>query len=314
MRLRMLLAAAVLLLPASASADEGEALRQRLDAVAPSIAVVKCVLHMKWSQEGVPGDQESPMDGRAAVVDPSGILVVRGTTVGADTQEQRTWRKENPGGQMKLTAEDIRVILPPDAKEHPAAVLLMDARLELAFLQVLDLGTTRLPAIDLTQSAVPRLGQTLAGVSRDKEGYGHAAGVWTLYASGRLEKPAAMWLAAGDFDVAGLPVFTLDGKACGILSEQSAVEGAGDEDEAARTVILPLETVLKSLDAARKKVPEVVARVEAERKAAAAATEAGKEPEKEAAKEPEAVPPPKEPVEPAKPGAAEPPKPPGQPR
>jgi hypothetical protein len=304
--------AAVLLASTTVSADEGEALRARLEAVAPSVAVVKCVLHMKWNTGGSPGEEETKMDGRAAVVDPTGILVIHGPTVGADTQKQRDWRTENPSSQMKLTAEDIRVILPPDDTEHPAAVLLMDSRLELAFLQVLDLGTKRLPAIDLSQGTAPRLGQTLAGVTRDAEGYGHAPGVWTLYASGRLEKPAPMWLAGGDFNIVGLPVFTLEGKPCGILSQQSAVEGAGDESETdSRNVILPLDSVLKSLEAARKKVPEVVARVEAERKAAAAAAKDGeKEPAKEPAKDPEEKPtPPKEPPGPPPPTPPETPKP-----
>ena len=311
MRLRATVYGAVLLVAAAASADEADVLKARLDATAPSIAVVKCVLHMRWNSEGTPGENESPMEDRAAIVDPSGILVVAGSSVGADSPEQSEWREKRPGSNMKTTAENLRVIFPPDATEHPAAVLLFDARLRLAFVQVLELGSTKLPAVDLSQGAAPRLGQTLVGVTRDTQAFGNAPGIWTLYAAGKIETPSAAWIAAGQFNALGLPVFALDGKPAGVLSQLSSVEGAADPEEATtRTVILPLESVTKSLEAARKKLPEVLARVEAEKKAAAAAAKEPEPPKKEEKKDEET---PKEPAAPA-PAAPEPSKPPEQPK
>jgi hypothetical protein len=257
---RTLLAlAAALILATGAGADETADAARHLDALAPTIAVVKCVLHVQWSSGESSKDSEQDMDVRGAVVDPTGIVLTRASSLGGETPELKAWLRENSGAQYKSVPENLRVVLPPDAAERPAVVLAMDGRHDLAFLQVLDLGETRLPAVDLGAGTSPRLGQTLFGVSRDGEGYGHAPGIWTVYPAGRLEKPMAMWLAGGDFNVVGLPVFALDGKPCGVLSEQSAVEGAaetGEQDK--RLVILPLDPVVKSLEAARRRLPEVL--------------------------------------------------------
>jgi hypothetical protein len=243
----------------------------RLEAVAPSIVVVRGVLETRWSNGQAGEEDESAIDERGAIVDSRGIVMVQGSSVGGDSAALRRWREQNPGSTYESTPGRLEVLVAPEMKEHRAVVLLQDSRLDVAFLLVLGLEGKTLPHVDLAVEGPIRLGDTLVGVTRRARGFDYAPEAKTLYAASRIEKPRVMWAIAGDFAGIGLPVFDLSGKAVGVtLSQETSEESAEDSEQ--ETFLLPLESVRKSLDAARKRMPEVLAK-ESAREAAASKAE-----------------------------------------
>ena len=72
----------------------------------------------------------------------------------------------------------------------------------------------------------------------------------------RIEAPRRMWDFTGEFSEAGLPVFDLAGNAVAVLTNQQSAEGADEDGGSHHDVFArPLAPVLKSLEAAQKRVP-----------------------------------------------------------
>jgi hypothetical protein len=122
------------------------------------------------------------------------------------------------------------------------------------------------PAIDLAAGAEPVLAQDLRSVWRDSRGFDFAPAMRRHYVSGRIDKPRRMWSLAGDDLVAGLPVFDAAGRPVGVAVDQESSEGAEEESET-RTLLLPLADAIRSLEQAKKRVPEAVQRAKEEKAA-----------------------------------------------
>ena len=225
--------------------------------MAPAVVAVHGTLVQREGGQ----EEEDAFDGVGVVVDPSGIVMLRNKTVGGTS-----------GGTGGATPTSLHVLFGSDPTEHPAAILAQDSRLDLAFLQVLDAKDKALAHVDLAKGATPRLGQDLLGVRRASRGFDFAPVVEALYVSSRVEKPRPLWGVRGDFDEPGLVVFARDGTPVGVLSHLAAAEASAGADEPDEdTFSVPLDAVLKSLESARKKAPEVIAKAaEAKAKAAAA--------------------------------------------
>ena len=102
----------------------------------------------------------------------------------------------------------------------------------------------------------------------------------------------------GDFMDRGLPVFDLAGAPVGVVIDQPAASGIESEGEDVEVFILPIDVVAKSLDLARKRIPEAVAKAKKE-------AESPKEGESAMGETPPA--PPKPPESPDAPDAPKPP-------
>lgn len=270
-----LFGAAALAAPARAEDLTPEAL---VEQKAPAIVSLKYVLKYEGG--------ERPQDARGAVVDPTGLVVLA---------------NEYLGGQ-DVKATGIKVLFGADPKEWESVVVARDSTLGLAYVQVIGLEKA-VPSIDLSKGAEPKLAQDLTLVWRDTRGFDFAPGISRHYVSGRVEKPRAMWMLGGDGVSVGMPLFDTAGKPVGISAYQAGSEGS-DDDNGNRTVLLPLADAIKSLDAAKKRVPDAVAKAAEAKKAspepgtegaAPAATPPGMaEPQQPAPKEPA----PKEPAPP----------------
>lgn len=250
-------AALVLAVPARAAdaPPAGADLESLGEAVAPAIVSLKVVY--TWGS----GEEEDTWWSHAAVVDPSGLLVV-GVATDSD-------------GRLKI--KSVHVLFGSDPKEWPAVLVAKDTQLGISWIQVLGLEGRTLPHVDLAKgladrSAAPRLGEPLFGVTRLGRGFDYAPSVRRLYFTSRIESPRRMWDFTGDFGEAGLPVFDLAGRPVALLAEQASAEGA-DEDggQSSETFALPLDVVSKSLEMARKRVPDAL------KKAAASAADGGKD-------------------------------------
>ena len=248
-----------------------------LEQRAPAIVSLKFILKADGN--------ESQTEVLGTVIDPTGLVVLPNADLGGDG----------------VKASDVKVLFGSDPKEWEAVIVARDKVLSLAYLQVLGLGEKGVPAIDFVAGPEPKLGLGLYGVSREGRGFDFAPSIQRCYVSSRVEKPRLMWGVSGDFATAGLPVFDMAGRAVGLLADQDSSEGAAQEGESTTTgtFLLPLADVTRSLAAAKKRVPEAVAKAEA----------AKKEPPPEAApKAPEAPKAPDAPKAPETPKAPESPK------
>ncbi|HVG94597.1 MAG TPA: hypothetical protein VND21_09125, partial [Planctomycetota bacterium] len=211
---------------------------------APAIVSVKLVLRF--------GDNEVPREARGTVVDPSGIVLLADGWMGDDNYRP----------------QDLKVLFGTDPKEWPSVLVARDRLLHVAFLQVIGLEKP-VAAIDLAKGTELKVGQDLQSVWRDSRGFDYAPGLKRHYVSGRVEKPRLLWALSGDGIDQGMPLFDASGRPVGVAAEQESSSGAEEEDAEARTFALPLADVVKSLEQAKKRVPEAVAK----------AKEAGQEPE-----------------------------------
>jgi hypothetical protein len=109
-----------------------------------------------------------------------------------------------------------------------------------------------------------------------------------------------MWNFAGDFGTEGLPVFDLEGRPVGVIARQNGSEGA--DDHGSDTFVLPLKDVRRSLEQAKKRVAEAVAKAkqakDSEKPEGATPAATGKE---GAAPSPEPTPAPAPPTKPKDP-------------
>jgi S1-C subfamily serine protease len=236
--------------PLAAAADE-TSLEARLAEKAPAIVTIKVVLRA--------GEREGTREIRGVVVDPSGLVLASASSLA-------------PGNRSPVR---MHVIVGDDPKENPAVLVARDSALGLAYLQVLD--AKDLASVDLSKGAAARVGQDLFGVSRSERTFDFTPKVSRLYVTGRLEKPRPLWDFAGDFFETGLPVFDLSGAPVGVLVDQAAPSGVDSEGEESEIFILPVDAVARSLDAARKRVPDAVARAKKEPEAKPAADAPGGE-------------------------------------
>jgi S1-C subfamily serine protease len=240
--------------PAAAVPD----LESHLDAIAPAIVTLQVLLKYE-------GDFEGTTWAHGAIVEPSGLVMLSNADLGA--------------GEAKIA--DVKVLLGNDPKEWQAVLVARDSALDLAYVQVLGLGEKRLPALDLAKAlearaSEPRLGETLFGVTRAGRGFDYAPAIRRLYFSCRIESPRRMWDLTGEFFESGLPVFDLAGRAVAVLVNQASTEGADEGGGSHEDVFaLPLAPVVKSLAAARRRVPDALEKADKAKKDAKEA-EAGK--------------------------------------
>jgi hypothetical protein len=210
-----------------------------LDRIAPSIVTLKFV----WRSP----TKETAWDLRGALVDPTGLVLT--------FNDYLIWKDAVPVG--------MRVVVAGDPTEHPAVIAVRDADRKLAYVQILGLGAKKLPAIDLAAGAEPRVGQDVLSVWRDDAAFDHSPWLLRAYVSSRLEHPRASWGLGGDSVTPGLPVFDEAGLPLGVAIEDGPPENPAEGGTGKRTLLLPLAEVVQSVAAARRLVPDAVAKATA---------------------------------------------------
>jgi hypothetical protein len=155
---------------------------------------------------------------------------------------------------------------------------------------VLDLGERRLPAVDLAAGREPGVGEAVASVSRLGRGFAYAPRYTKARVTSFADRPRRCWDLATDASEAGLLYFALTGAPLGVLAYLPGAEGTAAGQPAKR--LLPMDVVRKSLESARKRVPEAI-----EKARAAKGADVPKEPDvPKPPNVPEEPPPPKEPA------------------
>jgi hypothetical protein len=278
----------VLAVPALASGEEPAASRapsasaaaptpaQLLDRLAPTVVTVKYVLKTRLSMGGQSQDDESSTEARGVLVDPSGIVMLSNTHLEGAGGMMRRFRRQ--GVDMQATPSDFKVLFGNDPAEHDALLLGRESALGLAYVQILSVEGLRLQPADLSRTAAVEVGQSLWGVNRLGRGFDYAPTIDVLRVTGRVEKPRAMWDVSGTFSGVGLPVYDASGVAVGVLANQEGAEGASSgggggmmallQGGGGQSFVLPLDTVRRSLEAAKKRAPVVLEKARAEAKPA----------------------------------------------
>ena len=274
------MAALVAVLPFAAFAEDPAAApktpAQLLESKAPSIVSIKCVLKVQLSLMGQSQEMERNKECRGVVVSARGLVLTANSNFEAGGAAGGAIG-QMLGGQieMKAVPSDVRVMFGNEVEEHPAALVARDSNLDIAFVQILDLGEKQLPFVSLAPGgAKPEIGAELYVATRLGRAFDCAPSVGKLAVTASLDKPRRMWAVSGDFMVPGHPVFDLAGQPMGVLSVQQGSEGvdeggedgglgalfaAGDLQDSIQLVVLPLEEVHKQYQAAEKRAEEAIA-------------------------------------------------------
>lgn len=235
--------------------------------VAPAVVNVRFVLRA--------GERERPGTTVATAIDPSGLLLADNTAF----------------GEGRTRAVDLKVTVAGESAEHDAVVVVRDSVLNVAWLQVVRREGV-IPAVDLGAGDDPVLGQDLRSVTREARGFDHAPTVARHYVASRVEKPRLMWAVGGDELGAGRPVFDGKGALVGVSAVQAGVASGDGDDGGGGNFVLPLAVVRRSLESARKRVPEAIERATTKPEDDAAPDDA---PKPEGAPKPEEAPKPEQP-------------------
>jgi len=190
--------------------------RSLLDRYAPTIVNLRVTLASEMEGSGAP-PEEATDEVRGAVVDPSGLILVWNSNLSAGRTSE-LFADMSGGMKLKVTATDVRVMLPGESAERRAFVAASDSSLDLAFVQLEEMPEAPLAAVDFSRAAELHVGDRLLTVSRLSSAFDRAPYVDSLVIGGELRKPRPAWIVAGgNATQAGLPYFDEAGRVAGVL-------------------------------------------------------------------------------------------------
>ncbi len=199
-------------------ADKGRAI---LEKNRKAVVTIQLVIKQKFGFMGGGSEgNETKSEVPGTVIDPNGLTVVSlmSTDPGSmfeDMMEGFSPVDSDMDFNFDMSSEVVSVkMLPEGGKEIPAAIVLRDKDLDLAFVRPLAKPTEPMAAISLTDGAKPEILDMVIGISR----LGKVGGRASMITPGRIqaivEKPRTFYVSSGSS--MGTPAFALDGKLIGI--------------------------------------------------------------------------------------------------
>ena len=253
-----------------------------LDTVAPAIVTVKVVIKFEIMAMGQSQNEESRSELTGVVVDESGLVMISNSEISAERMERAFAGNPMAGSvEFELTPTDFQVIFGNEPEEYPAFLVAKDTKLDLAFLQVQELGDRELSFISFDDTAKPAIGDEIVAVSRLKKGFDYAPFLATARISGAIRKPRKAFIVDGTVSSYGLPVFSSGGDVVGVLvtlAPSTADEDAGGTgfssfmrfvrgsgpDTGVGTFVLPGKVVRGLIGQSKKKAAEMLEEQQAE--------------------------------------------------
>jgi hypothetical protein len=234
-----------------------------------AVVTVQAVLKMSYS--GTSRSSENRQDLTGTVVDASGLTVLALSACDPSDMYQRMMAEQ--GSQYKLETEvtDLKILL-DDGTEVPAAIVLRDKDLDLAFIRPKTKQASPMPAVDLAKSSPAQVLDQVITLNRLNSAAGRAYAASVERVSGVIQKPRTFYIPDSTMTstTLGSPAFALDGNIVGVMVMR-AVNGKGGAGrnyrESMTSIILPAEDILK----AAKQAPEVKAEAEKKEEPKAAA-------------------------------------------
>lgn len=240
----------------SAAQDERAAMREVAKKWQESIVNVRVSLKVRMS---VGGREVQSMDDTveavATVIDPSGLTVMSLSSLDPGAMMNRFFSASGGSDDQKMSIEsepsDVRIRL-AGGRELPAAIVLRDQDLDLAFIRPTTKPASPLTAIDLSDAGTPAVLEDLVVLGR----LGRVGG-WTpsaiLYSvAAIMQKPRTFFVLNGPTGT-GMPAFRANGKIVGILTIRQIDPGrmsmfgmmGGTEGAGVIAVVLPAADVLE---------------------------------------------------------------------
>jgi hypothetical protein len=268
------LAVALLLVAAPAPAQDPEVrelqpppLPKLLADLSESVVTVKCVLKVRIDAMGQSQEQEQNMEVRGVLVNATGLVLLANSHFDGGIPAALR-RMLGDQLQVKATPTDLKVMFGNEVEELDAQLVARDSNLDLAFVQIMDLGDRQIRSIDLTPGVAKLdVGHEVYAVSRMSRGFDCAPALHRFFVTARLEKPRKMWAVTGDDATLAHPVVDRFGQPVGVLSIQEGSEGVGGEmslmsmgniGDNLLPVILPLDQVARTMKAAAERAQEAL--------------------------------------------------------
>jgi hypothetical protein len=228
----------------TARAADQAAFQKILKDHAETVVTVKLVLTIKGSYVG-PDGQEIEHEANGLMIDPRGLVLTSSTELGGVPPAVRRMMGQM-GAELSVVPSDIKVLVGDDTEGLEAELLARDSELDLAWVQIKNPGGKTFPAVDLSDSAEPKLGQPLLAVTRMSKYFDRAPVVEQVRVAGITSKPRKMYVpSVGVGDGFCTPVYTIDGALVGVtVLEVPDVDASAGDPLSAAALMGDLEAVM----------------------------------------------------------------------
>ena len=217
-----------------------------------AIVTVQLVQKVTMSSGGRSGEsQEGKQEITGTVVDPSGLTVL---ALSATDPTEMYRRMYGDRYRAELEVSDVKILL-EDGAEVPAEIVLRDKDLDLAFIRPKIKLTTPMAALDLAKSSPAQVLDAVVTLNRLGRAAGRSYSASLERITAVVQKPRTFYIPDSTMTVTSLgsPAFNLDGSVVGVVVMRTITAGGGGgRQDAATSIILPAEDILK----AAKQAPE----------------------------------------------------------
>jgi hypothetical protein len=225
-------------------------------------AVITIQTVIKMSYSGGSRTTENRQEITGTVVDPSGLTVVALSACDPSEMYQRMLSEQSAQFKLETEVTDLKILL-EDGTELPAAIVLRDKDLDLAFIRPKTKPASPMAAVDLSKSAPAQLLDQVITLNRMNSAAGRAYAASVERISGVIQKPRTFYIPDSTMTATtlGSPAFALDGKLVGMMVMRAVSAKGGSSRnyrENMTSIILPAEDILK----AAKQAPEAKAEPE----------------------------------------------------
>jgi S1-C subfamily serine protease len=215
------------------NADEvGDRGRQVFDTHRRAVVTVQVVMKTKMSLPGLGGqDNESKSDVTGTVIAPDGLTVIALSSVEPNSLLESIMSGGGMGEmEFKMESEvtDLKILL-EDGTEVPAAIVLRDKDLDLAFVRPKSTPGSPMPAVDLSSAGSARVLDEVVSINRLGTAANRAYAATVERISAVVERPRKFYVPASAMAAAaqGAPAFTLDGKVLGMFVMRTVKSAGG---------------------------------------------------------------------------------------
>lgn len=197
-----------------------------------AVVTVQLLITQRMSMAGMGSEEnESKIEATGFVIGADGLTVLSLSETDPSAMF-KSMMSAMGDSEMELSIEsdtsDVRLLL-ADGTELPAAVVLRDADLDLAFVRPREKPAQPMTAIDLTKSAVPEVLDPVIALNRlgRVAGRAHSASVERIESI--IKRPRTFYVPGNDptHSALGSPVFALDGNLVGMVALRMMGGGGG---------------------------------------------------------------------------------------
>lgn len=250
----------LLLLPMLTSAQApANRYKELVQKVSPSIVTVRAVVKVEVSHEGQSNTDEAKFSQRGTIITPDGLVLVSGVLLTSEGFKQLVGLDEEKDVEVKLTPQSFKVIIGQESQEYEATLVATDSQLGIAFLQIKDLGDRTLPSVQFKETPL-EIGNEVYCVTRMPKGYDFSPYFIRLEVVAEVAKPRRVSLLNRSTEELGLPVFSGDGSAVGVIiyvrTDKTDEEVDLGFDEGATEAVLPTSVLQPLIEQAKKRAQE----------------------------------------------------------